>query len=571
MKHTVWKIKEQATPEQVGVLCNAINVSAPMASLLFQRGVTDYDSAKKFFRGGLSLLHDPAQMADMSKAVNRLSEALENEEQILFYGDYDVDGTTSVAMFLSFFKDVYPYVDYYIPDKYREGYGISDRGLAYAEEIGATLIITLDCGIQEVEQVQKAKESGIEVIICDHHQPDDVLPSAVAILNPKREDCPYPYKGLSGCGVGFKLLQAFCQEHDVPEDDLWRLTDLLAVSIACDIVPITGENRVLAKEGLRRLESTENYGLQALMKRIKGDEPVTISKLVFGMGPRLNAAGRVAHANLSVKLLTSNSHTEAENFLKDIETKNQQRKAYDQLATAQALQMIKENGWGNRFSTVLYHPDWHKGVVGIVASRCTEVYYRPTVVLTFSDGFVTGSARSVGDFDLYGALHECREYFISFGGHKAAAGIKLLPDDVDSFRVKFEEVVKNKLNGEEFVEELPIDVCLNLDQVTANFYTLIQQMRPFGPENRQPLFMSERLNVSGNVRVLKDKHLKFTVRQEGRLHRYEAIGFGMATDYLSLLESGESFDICYHIQANEYRNNRFLQLVIKDIRIHGKA
>ncbi len=548
-----------------------------LATLIWQRGMREFDEAREFFRPRLDQLHDPFAMRGMAEAVERLTQAIVDGEKIMIYGDYDVDGTTSVALFYGFLNRIYDQVafEFYIPDRYKEGYGVQRTGIDYAHEHGFTLIVTLDCGIKSVELVAEAKELGIDFIICDHHRPGAELPPAVAVLDPKRSDCHYPFKELTGCGVGFKLLQGFCQQNGIPGEQLFNYLDLLVVSIASDIVPILGENRVLSHFGLKRLNEAPRPGLKALIeiagfqkKITDGKEvirPIDISSVVFGLGPRINAAGRIKHAHEAVKLLLAETEEEARTAAQGVNVHNTDRRDFDTRITQEALAMIEaDEGIRPSNSTVLFKNDWHKGVIGIVASRCIEKYYRPTIILTESHEKAAGSARSVAGFDVYEAIEECSELLEQFGGHMYAAGLTLQVANVPAFRKKFEEVVTRRIRPEQQVPQIEVDMRLSLSQVTDKFHRIVNQMQPFGPQNMAPVFVSENVKCYGVPQILKEKHLKLTVYQDGT-PAFSAIGFGMAHFYANILNA-PTFHICYQIDVNEFRGQRNLQLMLKDLK-----
>lgn len=546
-------------------LQSELKIHPAICNILVQRGIETYEQAKSFFRPSLEELHDPFLMKDMDKAVNRIVTAFMNGEKVLIYGDYDVDGTTAVATAYSFFKEIYPAIDYYIPNRYTEGYGVSTRGIDYAAENGFSLIIALDCGIKSNDKVDYANSKGIDFIICDHHLPGSEIPNAIAVLDPKRSDCSYPYKELSGCGIGFKLIQAFAQQNGIPEDKYLRYLDLVCVSIGADIVPITGENRILAWHGLRKLNTNPTHGIKKLLEVAGSQKTLSITDVVFILGPRINAAGRIDDARHAVKLLigeVADADVEAQAF--QLNVFNNERKDLDRSITAHALEMIGgDETLVKRKSTVVYHPEWHKGVIGIVASRLTETYYRPTIVLTESDGKVTGSARSVKNFDLYEAIYECRDLLIQFGGHKFAAGLTLQPENVGSLMAKFEEVVSNRITDEHLIPEIEIDAVLPLEDITPKFYSIIQQMAPFGPENMNPVFVTKEVMDSGWSKTVKEDHVKFSIRkQTGEL--MDGIGFNLARK-MDVIKGGP-FDIAYHIDENEWQGNVKLQMVVKDVR-----
>lgn len=546
-------------------LAGAINVSPFLASLLVQRGVHDFEEAKDFFRPDISFLHDPFLMKDMDKAVERLTTAMAEGEKILVYGDYDVDGTTSVAMFYGFLSTIYNQLDYYIPDRYTEGYGVSTQGIDWAAENGFSLIVCLDCGIKSVDKVEYANTLGVDFIICDHHRPGDVLPAAEAVLDPKREDCPYPYKELTGCGVGFKLLQAFCQQNGQDLALLYPYLDLLVVSIASDIVPITGENRVLAYYGLRHLNTTPRAGLKALIKIAGIHNVLDIQNVVFGLGPRINAAGRIKHAKEAVRLLLCDDQDKADEFAQLINVHNTERRKFDTSITDEALAMIQEDAWlSGAKSTVLYKEDWHKGVIGIVASRCIEHFHRPTIILTKSNGKAAGSARSVPGFDVYEAIEECADLLEQFGGHTFAAGMTLPLENIDAFRLRFDEIVSSRILPEQLIPMIGVDQELSLEVISWKAYKVMKQMGPFGPGNMTPVFVSRGVSIAGKPTVMKEKHIKFNVYQ-GNSPAFTVIAFSMAHIYPDLMD-GKTFDICYSLDENTFRDKTTLQFMLKDIK-----
>jgi single-stranded-DNA-specific exonuclease len=560
-----WKIKEGADQHAVETLSKEINVNYTLANMLVNREVSDFQKAKDFFRPHLDKLHDPFLMKDMDQAVDRLIAAIEREEKILIYGDYDVDGTTSVALFYGFIKSFYEKVDFYIPDRYKEGYGISEKGIHYAAENNFALVVSLDCGIKALEKIDLANSLDIDFIICDHHTPGERLPNAIAVLDPKRKDCLYPYKELSGCGVGFKLIQAYTEKtgHDVVK--LYELLDLVAVSIAADIVPITGENRILAYYGLERINNNPRPGLKALMLNGRLEKEIEVCDIVFKIGPRINASGRMEHAKASVELLIAKDLTEAIQRASLVEDVNASRKNFDENITKEALSMIGlKEATGAFKSTVLFKQDWHKGVIGIVASRCIEQYYRPTIILTESNNKATGSARSVVDFDIYEAISECSDLLEQFGGHKYAAGLTMSVDNVPAFQERFEKVVGERLTEIHMKPIMEIDDVLLLDQINYKFYNILKQMAPFGPGNPEPVFAANQV-FAENIKILKDKHLKFEIVQEGQETRPTCIAFCFA-EYYELLNSKMRFNIAFEIRENTFRNTSSLQLYVKDIK-----
>lgn len=565
-----WIIKDQGNTEGIAGLQNALGISKPIASLLFQRDIKTFEQAKIFFRPELEHLHDPYLMKDMDKAVARICRALESNESLLVYGDYDVDGTTSVAMVYSYFKNSFKKIDYYIPDRYTEGYGISFKGIDYAAENGFRLIIALDCGIKSTAKVRYARDKGVEFIICDHHNPGPEIPDAEAVLDPKQADCNYPYKELSGCGVGFKLLQAFHIKQNLPLADLYKYLDLVAVSIASDIVPITGENRVMAFYGLKQINRDPSIGLKAIIKMsgIEGKK-IEIEDIVFKIGPRINAAGRMESGKKSVDLLISDNVKDAQVMGEKINVFNTDRRSIDAIITQEALSMIQSDPKSkNCKSTVLFSPEWHKGVIGIVASRLMDHYYRPTVILTRSNGFATGSARSVSGFDLYQAIEGCSSLLENFGGHKFAAGLTLKLQNVQAFREKFEEIVCELIQPDQLIPVVTIDTELSLGDINDKFYRILQQFQPFGPENMSPVFLTENVSDNGGGKLvgLNGEHLKLSLVQEQDPYKvFPAIAFQRG-DIFPKISDGHAFDIVYSVEENVYRGGKCLQLNIKDIK-----
>ncbi|GAB2971479.1 single-stranded-DNA-specific exonuclease RecJ [Mucilaginibacter puniceus] len=561
-----WSIRETADDTTVNNLADALNIDTVLSSLLVHRGITTYEEARYFFRPDHRHLHDPFLMADMEKAILRIEKAIENDERVLIYGDYDVDGTTAVALVYSFFKNHHANIEYYIPDRYTEGYGISTRGIDYAAKHGFNLIIALDCGIKSVDKIDYANTKNIDFIICDHHTPGDELPAAVAVLDPKRADCEYPYKELSGCGIGFKLAQAFAEKNDIPFEEVSIYFDLAAVSIACDIVPITGENRILAYYGLQKINTDPCIGIKKLMEVAGRTGNFTISDIVFLLGPRINAAGRIDDAKHAVELLIACTEEAANEKGELINIKNTERKGHDLQITDEALSMIDSDDiLIGRKSTVVYNESWHKGVIGIVASRLTEKYYRPTIVLTKSNGHVAGSARSVLGYDLYEALCGCSDLLIQFGGHKYAAGLTMHPENVPAFIDKFEEVVSATITDEQLVQQIAIDAEITLSQIEPKFFRILNQFAPFGPENMLPVFITKNVYVSGNAGLAGNKHLKMAVMQPGS-SAFECIAFNHG-EYLDKIKKDVPFDICYTIEENIWKERRSIQLNIKGIRM----
>jgi single-stranded-DNA-specific exonuclease len=566
----LWNLKKQGDQNEVKHLSAALNVNMVIARLLVHRGITTYNEAKAFFRPRLSDLHDPFLMKDMDKAVSRLNQAIQNQEKVIVYGDYDVDGTTSVALMYSFLKPRIKEIEYYIPNRYSEGYGISPKSIDYAVDNGFTLIVALDCGIKAVEKISNAKERGVDFIICDHHNPGDEIPPAFAVLDPKQVDCSYPYKELSGCGVGFKLAQGYCLKYDIELEEIYDLLDLAAVSIAADIVPITGENRVLAYYGLKRLNSNPGIGLQTIINfaGLNGTE-ITISDIVFKIGPRLNASGRIEHGKKSVQILVSTDEDKSDLLGEEIDSFNEIRKTLDRDITQEALDTIENSPeLKDMNSTVLYNRDWHKGVVGIVASRVTEQFYRPTIILTESNGLATGSARSVRDFDLYEAIGQCSDLLESYGGHMYAAGLTMKIENIPEFRQRFEEIVTKQITDQQQIQTIEVDAKIPLSEITPRFYRILKQFAPFGPHNMTPVFVTEDVFDAGTSRLVgkNQEHLKLDlVEPDVNSGIFPGIAFNQSEAY-GLITSGSPFDVCYSINENEYRGKTNLQLFIRDIK-----
>jgi single-stranded-DNA-specific exonuclease len=560
-----WTIKQIHHQQAVQDLAAGLGVDTVLSSLLLHRDIYTFEEAKYFFRPLIEHLHDPFLMAGMEQALERIDEAINRNEKILIFGDYDVDGTTAVSLVYSFFHKRYPNMEYYIPDRYKEGYGISTQGIDYAAENGFTLIIALDCGIKSVDKIAYANTLGVDFIIGDHHLPGDELPAAVAILDPKRPQCEYPYKELSGCGIGFKLIQGYAQKHDILFEEITIYLDLVAISIACDIVHITGENRVLAHFGLQQINTNPCIGVKALMGVAGKNTTYSISDVVFLLGPRINAAGRIDDAKHAVELLIACHEEEANAKGALINIKNLERKEHDLSITGDALSIIDNDEiLIGRKSTVVYNEGWHKGVIGIVASRLTEKYYRPTIVLTRSNGHVAGSARSVRGYDLYEALCECSDLLLQFGGHKYAAGLTMKPENVEAFKLRFEEVVSATIPAELLIPEIVIDAELELKQIDPKFFRILQQFGPFGPENMAPVFLSKNVYVRGTATLVGGLHIKMTVDQPGA-PLFDVIAFGQG-EHLERLNSGGPFEICYNIEENVWRDRRSIQLNIKGIR-----
>jgi len=560
-----WTLKSKPEKEKVQKLQDELQVDALIATLLVQRGVETYEQAKAFFRPSLNDLHDPFLMKDMDKAVARIEEAIDKGENILVFGDYDVDGTTAVSLVSSYLKSYYSNIATYIPDRYNEGYGISYAGIDFAEDNEFTLIIALDCGIKSIDHIAYAKAKNIDFIICDHHRPGDELPNAVAVLDPKRTDCSYPYDELCGCGIGFKLIQALASKRGQTLENLLLYLDLVATAIAADIVPITGENRVLAKYGLEVINSNPRPGIKALIQNVD-KKTLTITDVVFIIAPRINAAGRIKHGNEAVALLTEYDLDQAEQFASEIEQHNSDRKGLDKQITVEALAQIEANNEKENFTTVIYQENWHKGVIGIVASRLTETYYRPTIVFTKSGDKLAASARSVKDFDVYNAIEACSEHLEQFGGHKYAAGMTLKEENYLAFKTAFEKEVQKTISPELLVPEIEIDAEINLSDITPKLIRVLNQFEPFGPENMTPVFMTKNIKDTGYPKLLgkEEEHLKLFVKQENS-EGFGAIAFFMGNKKASI-SNQKPFDAVYCIDENEFKGTVTVQLRIKDIR-----
>ena len=560
-----WTLKPKPEATQVAFMKEALQVDDIVATLLLQRGIDTYEAAKTFFRPSFEDLHNPFLMKDMDKAVARVEKAIENGENILIYGDYDVDGTTSVALMSSYLKTRLDSIATYIPDRYDEGYGISYKGIDFAHDNDFSLIIALDCGVKAIDKIEYAKEKGIDFIICDHHRPGEKLPDAIAVLDPKREDCEYPFKELCGCGVGFKLVTALASNQGQTVEDLVEYLDLVATAIGADIVPIVEENRALTYFGLQVINTNPRPGMKAIIAEVKKDE-LTITDVVFIIAPRINAAGRMKHGNHAVTLLTETDFNLAAEYAVDIDQFNTDRRETDKRITEEALIQIKENNEQDRFTTVVYDENWHKGVIGIVASRLTETYYRPTLVFTESGDKLAASARSVKGFDVYNALEACSEYIEQFGGHKYAAGLTLLPENYEAFKAKFEAVVKDTIDLKLLTPELKVDLEIELSQVDHKLYRIIRQFAPFGPGNMSPTFMTQDVTDTGWGKCVgeDDKHIRFTATQSFS-DKIVCIGFGLG-DKIDLIKNRKPFSIAYGIDENHWNGNVSLQLKVKDIK-----
>ena len=563
------KPKQQPDTDKINALASAINTDRVNATLLLQRGISDFNSAKEFFRPDLSLLHDPFLMKDMDKAVARIITAINNKEKILVYGDYDVDGTTSVALFYSYLKSIGADAWYYIPDRYAEGYGISFKGIDYAKEHNYGLVVSLDCGIKANDKIEYANKLGVDFIICDHHLPGEHLPKAHAVLDAKRKDCGYPFKELSGCGVGFKLAQALQSKLNKPFEELIPLLDLVAVSIAADIVPVNGENRILCYYGLQELNKMKRAGIRALYQLNNLKKELTITDVVFVIAPRINAAGRIDHAMRAAELLLTDNEEEAARFAGGINQTNTNRKEIDQGMTAQAFDMININPQLiAKKTTVVYNEEWHKGVVGIVASRLIEKYYRPTIVLTKADGMLVGSARSVKNFDIHTAIESCSDLLEQFGGHRHAAGLTLKPENLELFVNRFEEEVNKTISDEDLIPEIDVDVNIHLNEISPKFFSVLKQFAPHGPENMTPVFVTDNVLDTGWARVVGTNHLKLELyQQENPTVKFHAIAFDKG-DFLSFFKKKVPLSICYTVAENHYNGNTTLQLVVRDIQMN---
>jgi len=564
-----WVYKEQGDPELVNRLATELSIEPVLAMLLVQRGVRTYDEAKRFFRPSLDDLYDPFLMKDMHNAVDRIEQAIRKGERILFYGDYDVDGTTAVALMYSFFRSRYSKIGYYIPDRYNEGYGISLKGIDYAFDNGYSLIVALDCGIKAIEKIRYATQRKIDFIICDHHLPGDQIPEAVAVLDPKRVDCPYPFKELSGCGVGFKLLQGYCRKAGVDPSELYSHIDLVAVSIASDIVPIIDENRVLAHYGLEKLNSNPSKGLKSIIKIANIEkQQLAIDDIVFRIGPRINAAGRMESGMTAVDLLCADDDNIASEMGSLIDSCNNDRKSVDRNITHEALRMIAgDTRMQHRYSTVIFNPSWHKGVVGIVASRLIETYYKPTVVLTQTGDLATGSARSVPGFDLYQAVEACSDLLENFGGHMYAAGLTMKADRVDEFKTRFEEYVSKNITPDLLTPQVDIDAKIKLSEINDKFYRILKQFQPFGPGNMAPIFSTENVYDNGEGRLVgnEKEHLKLSIIEENNPTVYPGIAFQLAENYKGIHER-KPFNICFSLYENVFRGVTTIQIRVKDIK-----
>ena len=559
-----WNLIEDGDPSKISHIQESIGVDRPIAELLVKRGIETFDDAKSFFRPSLENLHDPFLMKGMTVACDFILKKMVEEKPIMVFGDYDVDGTTSVALLTSYLKSLGVNVLSYIPDRYDEGYGVSYKGIDCAKENGIDLIIALDCGIKAIDKVKYAKDLGVDFIICDHHRPGNQIPDAVAVLDPKQDDCKYPFDELCGCGVGFKLMQALQTKLEKPQKEIYKYLDLVATAIGSDIVPITGENRILAHYGLKLINSKKRPAFKAILENVKKRE-LTITDVVFMIGPRINAAGRMKHGLLATELLCETNYEKVKELAKDIELYNTDRKDTDRSITEEALEIIKEKKEEDRYTTVVYQSHWHKGVIGIVASRLTETYYRPTLVFTKSGEKLAASARSVKGFDVYNALESSSEYIEQFGGHKYAAGLTIEEKNFESFKQKFEEVVKSSIDPELLIPEIKFDSEISFENITSKFIRILKQFAPFGPNNMKPTFISKHVTSTGFVKALGEDglHLKANLVQNRVI--ISAIGFGLG-EKKSLLDSKAEVDIIFTIEENEWNGNTSLQLNLKDIR-----
>jgi single-stranded-DNA-specific exonuclease len=557
-----WKISAQ-DPKAIDALQASLKINATLCNVLVQRGIDTYEKAHHFFRPQLHHLHSPWLMKDMDKAVNRIIQAFEKNEKILVYGDYDVDGTTAVASMFQFLENIYPSVQFYIPHRYREGYGVSKLGIDFAKTENISLIISLDCGIKSSDLIQYAKEMEIDFIVCDHHLPDELLPPAVAILNPKQKDCNYPFKELCGCGVGFKLMMALAEKIGLPDDTYLQFIDLAAIAIAADIVPVTGENRVLAFYGIEKVNNKPSIGIKALLEKATAKQHLTLTGLVFVVAPRINAAGRMDDARKAVQLFIEKDVSAAIALAGQLQSDNTDRKEADSSITEQALEQLKTNlATAYKKTNFVYNDTWHKGVVGIVASRLIETYYKPTIVLTKSGEYAAGSARSVAGFNLYEAIHACREHLLGYGGHFAAAGMTLQIEKINDFAAAFEAEVARTIQPHSLVPELIIDTEIKFNEINPTFYSILRQMEPFGPENMRPVFVARNIVDTGFSKIVKDLHIRFVVKQQGI--SFSGIGFNLAPKF-HILQSGEPFDLVFTIDENEWQGQTSLQIKVIDL------
>lgn len=564
-----WRIFKQADTKNVSELQSKLGVDRIVATLLHLRGLTSYESSKLFFRPELTQLHDPFLMKGMKEAIERINTAIKRNEKVLIYGDYDVDGTTAVSLVFSFFKDHIQQIDHYIPDRYKEGYGISFTGIDYAAANNFSLIIALDCGIKAIDKIDYANSKNIDFIICDHHLPGEEIPKAFAVLDPKQSDCEYPYKELSGCGIGFKLIEAFSIQNKLPLQNCYNYLDLVAASIAADIVPITGENRVLAYYGLNIINTQPRPGIKALLNLNQSNQPATITSLVFVLGPRINAAGRIEHARKAVELLICDNDETATTLALAINDTNTQRKDLDLGTTQEAYEILANDiHVPTKNTTVLFNEKWHKGVIGIVASRLIERYYRPTIILTESDGKATGSARSVKEYDVYSAIEKCSDLLEQFGGHKFAAGLTLKKENVEAFKLRFEDIVTSTITKDQLIPKIEIDLEIDLHEITDKLVRILKQFAPHGPENMMPLFCCRNVFDTGWGRIIGTNHLKLEIFQKSNPNiRFQAIAYDKG-DYINFFQRKTPMDIVFKIQENDYKGIHSVQLLIEDIKIN---
>ncbi len=564
-----WKIHNNSNTQAVEKLQQQLNVDAIIAKLLVQRNIFTFEEAKDFFRPDLKQLHDPFLMKGMDVAIERINTAIEKNEKVLIYGDYDVDGTTAVSVVYSFFKDHIAKIDYYIPDRYKEGYGISFSAIDFAKENNFSLIIALDCGIKANEKIDYANQKNIDFIICDHHLPGDEVPNAVAVLDPKQNDCIYPYKELSGCGIGLKLIEAFSKKNNFPLEACYKYLDLVAVSIAADIVPLNGENRVMAHFGLEKINKDPRSGIKALLNLNQLKQAITITTLVFVLAPRINAAGRIEHGSKAVELLICEDDIHAEEFAKAINETNTQRKDLDLGTTTEAIAQLEENILTpSKKSTVLFSPTWHKGVVGIVASRLIEKYYKPTIILTESDGKVSGSARSVKEYDVYSAIEKCSDLLEQFGGHKFAAGLTMKKENLEAFINKFEKVVSESITEDQLIPKVDIDIELEFHEISDKLVRILKQFAPHGPHNMTPSFCCKNVFETGWGKVFGNNHLKLELFQKSNPNiRFQAIAYDKG-DYINFFQRKIPMDIVFKIQENEYKGVTTIQFMIEDLKVN---
>ncbi len=555
----------QADETLVNELQTQLKIHPILCKLLVLRDIKTFDDAKDFFRPSLEKLYNPFLMQDMDKAILRIETAIANNEKILIYGDYDVDGTTAVSLVYSFFIETYNNVSYYIPDRYTEGYGISTQGIDFASDNDFTLIIALDCGIKSNDKIDYANSKNIDFIICDHHLPGETLPNAIAVLDPKRNDCNYPFKELSGCGIGFKLIQAYSEKNNLDKQKIYDQLDLVAVSIASDLVPITDENRILAKFGCDKINNNPRAGIKALMSELKLSRNLDVTDLVFIIGPRINAAGRIAHGKEAVTLLIEQDYDRAIEKTKKVQENNTNRKTLDKDITEEAFAMVdNDDVLINKKTTVLYQEHWHKGVIGIVASRLIEKYYRPTIILASSNGQAVGSGRSVPGFDLHSAIDSCSEHLVQFGGHKFAAGLTIELDKIEAFSEQFNRIVSERITDEQLIPQIEIDAEIELTDINERFFNILEQMQPFGPGNMRPSFVTKDVYDTGFSKLLNGNHIKLNILKDGQDPK-NGIGFGMG-NFMKIVEQNDTFDVCYQLYANVWNNQTKIEFKLKDLR-----